>query len=384
MVYSPDDSVVNIDQMKSFIPSYEKQIHNDYLEPPSVAQRFAENVVTAAVWTGVLLTFPVSYFYVRKTPEKDRQILISRLGRLQKSASAGSFYKLPMIDSEIEIDLSQQTYYVRQKEIFTTDKCGVVVSCELKWRLVDPVQAHSTSSDYKKLAEDEFALEVNRQISKSYIRQLAMEKAKIEDNIRFHISVKVDKIGIKIDSVFLEFVPSKNQPFISPDIAAAPEPLGGIGGAIESANNGPGMGIFNDMLEGLTDHPGFSQIISSVIQTVGDVHRSNLEIEEIEETEEFKLSIREIIDILKSKKLVVKEKSILIKLEEGNIFIREDIIKEHSNEFKDQKADCFLTMKATVLVKILQEKLSYKTAFSNGQLAVDGDVNVLSQLLAFM
>jgi hypothetical protein len=53
-----------------------------------------------------------------------------------------------------------------------------------------------------------------------------MEKAKIEDNIRFHISVKVDKIGIKIDSVFLEFVPSKNQPFISPDIAAAPEPLG--------------------------------------------------------------------------------------------------------------------------------------------------------------
>jgi hypothetical protein len=26
------------------------------------------------------------------------------------------------------------------------------------------------------------------------------------------------------------------------------------------------MGIFNDMLEGLTDHPGFSQIISSVIQ----------------------------------------------------------------------------------------------------------------------
>jgi hypothetical protein len=61
----------------------------------------------------------------------------------------------------------------------------------------------------------------------------------------------------------------------------------------------------------------------------------------------------------KSKKLVVKEKSILIKLEEGNIFIREDIIKEHSNEFKDQKADCFLTMKATVLVKILQEKLRY-------------------------
>jgi hypothetical protein len=95
---------------------------NHKWEPPSVAQRFAENVVTAAVWTGVLLTFPVSYFYVRKTPEKDRQILISRLGRLQKSASAGSFYKLPMIDSEIEIDLSQQTYYVRQKEIFTTDK----------------------------------------------------------------------------------------------------------------------------------------------------------------------------------------------------------------------------------------------------------------------
>ena len=48
------DVILQIDEFKTFVPSYEKPLEEEQIEP-STGQKIIEKAVTAAVWTGVLL-----------------------------------------------------------------------------------------------------------------------------------------------------------------------------------------------------------------------------------------------------------------------------------------------------------------------------------------
>ena len=47
------DVILQIDEFKTFVPSYEKPLKEEQIEP-STGQKIIEKAVTAAVWTGVL------------------------------------------------------------------------------------------------------------------------------------------------------------------------------------------------------------------------------------------------------------------------------------------------------------------------------------------
>ena len=47
------DVILQIDEFKTFVPSYEKPLEEEQIEP-STGQKIIEKAVTAAVWTGVL------------------------------------------------------------------------------------------------------------------------------------------------------------------------------------------------------------------------------------------------------------------------------------------------------------------------------------------
>lgn len=48
------DEIIDIDEFRTFVPSYDQPAHPSYIEPPSRGQLLVESFVTAAVWTGVL------------------------------------------------------------------------------------------------------------------------------------------------------------------------------------------------------------------------------------------------------------------------------------------------------------------------------------------
>lgn len=114
------------------------------------------------------------------------------------------------------------------------------------------------------IAADEFDLEIQRQISKSFIREIATEKEKIERKLRLQLSLNTHKIGVKIDNIKLSVVPSSRQPFLNP--SGVGEPMDGIGGAVEQLNNSSATDMVEDFLKGLGDHPGFANILGSMVQ----------------------------------------------------------------------------------------------------------------------
>jgi len=342
-------------------------------------QKAVEGFVTAAVWAGVLITLPVSYFYVFKKPKSDEQILIRRMGRLQ-SPSSGTVAKLPLIDTETRADLSIQVTVVKDRELFTMDKCGLIVGAEVRWRLTNPVLAFTNATDYKKVAADEFDLEIQRLICKSFIREVATEKKKLERKLIQQVSMNTHKIGVVVEAIQLNILPSKNQPFLNP--TGATVPMDGVGGTFERINNSNTSSMVQDFVAGLGDHPGFANIVSSMIQTVGDIHQTN--IRDLSETEQksINLTIDQIIEALRSKKIKISNGSVVLRITDGDIRLSGDGIQKHPRGRGE--ADCIVTATNENLAQILKGNSSYQAAFANGHLSVEGDVKKLQQLLAFV
>merc|ERR1711990_462994 len=165
---------LEIDNFKTFTPSYEQdQSTADVpFTPPSIPEKLLAGMITATVWTGIIFTLPVAYFWVFKKEKKNEKILVRRLGKLQDSFTFGGRVPvLPLIDEEIRIDTSEQISKIETKDCFTTDKCGVRGFGQIKWKISDSIKADSRSINAKQDTERLLHLYVNKQIAKSTIRE---------------------------------------------------------------------------------------------------------------------------------------------------------------------------------------------------------------------
>ena len=52
--------------------------------PPSYGEKFISTFITATVWAGVLVTLPLTFFWVFKKEKENEKILVRRLGNSSK------------------------------------------------------------------------------------------------------------------------------------------------------------------------------------------------------------------------------------------------------------------------------------------------------------
>ena len=52
--------------------------------PPSYGEKFISTFITATVWAGVLVTLPLTFFWVFKKEKENEKILVRRLGNGSK------------------------------------------------------------------------------------------------------------------------------------------------------------------------------------------------------------------------------------------------------------------------------------------------------------
>jgi len=387
---------IGLKNCKTFTPSYEREEESTVpFTPPSLPEKFLAGILTATVWTGIIFTLPVAYFWVFKKENKDEKILVRRLGKLQSTFTFGGRVPvLPLIDEEIRIDTSEQTSKIETSDIVTIDKCCIRANGTIKWNIQDSVKADSKSANAKQDTERLLNLYVNKQLAKSFVRQVATEKEKIERKIYWILNDELEKIGIRVNSVELEFKASQNQPFINSSGPVEPA-MGGIGGAIQSANQSGDM--VSEMLAGFIGHPGFSNIISSVIHTVEEhVAKSNehspdgfdpqsYDATNTESAALLEPSMSTILELIKTKKRQRTPTQLLIIGSGG-----EDLYLDPRYEIPQivrsgtKSGECSIKIKNSILAKILQKQLSYKEAFANGEIQIEGDAHQIRHLLPFL
>ena len=145
----------------------------------------------------------------------------------------------------------------------------VDISGNAKWSIFNSVSADSNTKDVVGDTNRLIGMIIQKQIAKSTIREIATERKRIETKIFNLINDELAEIGVNMKNLELEIQPSKNQPFIQKEDDGMPK-IPGLGGAIEQANSQSNM--IQDVLSGMVGHPGFSNIVASVVQTVEEVN----------------------------------------------------------------------------------------------------------------
>ncbi|CBY37559.1 unnamed protein product [Oikopleura dioica] len=159
-----------------WIPSYEKRDKHGIVESEEKPMSFSENIVLGAAWTAVYLTLPISYFYVWKKRKENEEVIVTRLGRVQKRSKSSHLQKLPFIDSEVLISLDPKTSTINKHLLISLDYAAVMVGVEVIWRVSDAVVAYKSAANYEDCFLNAIRPALRRRIERTVIRVLATEQ----------------------------------------------------------------------------------------------------------------------------------------------------------------------------------------------------------------
>ena len=315
-------------------------------------------------------------------------------GKLQDSQYqiAGRIPVLPLIDDEIIIDLSDRNTVIESRTVPTIDKCMVDLSGNAKWSIFNSVAADSNTKDVVGDTNRLIGLICQKQISKSTIREIATERKRIETKMFHLINDELAEIGVNLKVLELDIIASKNQPFIQEEDEGMPK-IPGIGGAIEQANSQSNM--IQDVLSGMVGHPGFSNIVASVVQTVEEVNNKQQQGDQFKPQVYSNLSqqssagdydvgeasgllsepdmemIKPLIEQKLTPELVASMNTTLLLSGSSG----QDILIDPSNRLRNgivsvvmtnsTGADCIIKISNSKLAQILSGQLSYKERMSN-------------------
>jgi len=373
---TPSDISVNIEGMKTFTPSYERRDDVEHpFTPPSIGERLMASVLTATVWTGVLMTLPISYFWVFKKQGEKEQIRVRRLGLLRELSQVGDRVPvLPFIDTEVRFSLDTRRVLFNMENVLTTDKCAVDCRGEAIWRICDTTKCCIRTQDASKDTDRLIPVFVRKQLVNSTIREVATERVKLERKILWKLQDELEYIGVKCEGIELTVTASKVQPFVQP---ANQGDIGGISGQIEKMNSK--SSLLQDMFAGMAGHPGFANIVASVAQQTIE---QNLEQTNDETDALVTPSMANLAQLIQEKKPSV-DSSILIVGSEG-----EDILIERNEvtiiPSNTRSASCHITIPNKTLAKVLTKKQSYTSALARGTIQISGDTSQLPQLLPYL
>ena len=89
----------------------------------------------------VIITFPLSLFFVIKIVHEYERAVIFRLGRLLGAKGPGLFLILPCMDAVQRVDLRTVSFDIPPQEILTKDSVTVAVDAVVYYRVFDPIGA---------------------------------------------------------------------------------------------------------------------------------------------------------------------------------------------------------------------------------------------------
>jgi len=342
---------------------------------PSATSKLFASILTATVWTGVIMTLPISYFWVFKKQGEKERIRVRRLGLLQED-KPGRVPVLPFIDTEVRFSLDEQKVTFNVENVLTTDKCAVNITGQAVWRINDTTKCCNRSVNPSEDAQRLVPIYVRKVISTSTIREVATELAKVERKILWKVGDELEYIGVKCERVEVQCTPSKTQPFI--DMGAAGE-IGGLCGSIEKMNSK--NNLLTDMFSGMAGHPGFANIVASVVQTVEETKSHDQK--DFEETDALlPTSTNQLAEMIKQREPKLTDSVLIIGSEGQDILIQDFNVTVVGSNTKS--AACQITIPNECLAKILSKKISYTSALASGTVQISGDTSKLPQLLPYL
>lgn len=341
------------------------------------------------------LTLPISYFYVWKKHKENEEIIVTRLGRVQKR-SKGSFQKLPFIDSEVSICLDPKTSIINKHLLITLDKAAVLVGVDVTWRVSDAVVAYKSASNYEECFLNALRPVLRRRIERTVIRVLATEQTSLECKLRSDFNFEGEMFGISVDAVSLKIEASAAQPYLNPNEANPALPadpmaaimdkrnagapiqlnsrnIGNFGDALRTAGASLPPDLMKDIIGGLANHPGFSNILEHMPQSKSSNPTNSSEIP--------LKTTSDIVAFFESENLKLTKRLDLI-VDDETFIITDSGIHRSLNDIDDQLVPAAeIKISAETLIRLIAKEETYLEAYQAGKVTFSGDASLIKELL---
>uniref|UniRef100_T1INT7 Band 7 domain-containing protein n=1 Tax=Strigamia maritima TaxID=126957 RepID=T1INT7_STRMM len=126
--YSPGSST---NQLVSSSPSStrERQLN--------LAEKCFLRLLVFACYACIVLTAPISLFFVMKRIPQYERIVVFRLGRMQPIKGPGTVFILPLVDRHLSVDLRMRAFVVPPQFMILSDDAIVEIGAEIRFRITN-------------------------------------------------------------------------------------------------------------------------------------------------------------------------------------------------------------------------------------------------------
>ncbi|XP_032870639.1 stomatin-like protein 1 [Amblyraja radiata] len=149
----------------------------------------------------VIITFPISaWFVLKKVPNKER-FVVFRLGRIIGSKGPGVILLLPFIDQWQVVDIRSKIFTVALFEASCKDRAQIIVGAEVSCHVSDPeVFVTAVEDIWHALERTAKSVMINLLLKKS-LAKIKKNKSKFEQRLSSGINQKTKSWGVRVDRV---------------------------------------------------------------------------------------------------------------------------------------------------------------------------------------
>ncbi|MCS7139729.1 MAG: slipin family protein [Candidatus Nezhaarchaeota archaeon] len=142
---------------------------------------------------------------IRMVYEYERAVIF-RLGRLLGSKGPGLFFRIPIIDKFVKVDLRVVTIDVPKQRIVTKDNVTVDVDAVIYYRVMEPVKAVTAVENYVYATSLLGQTVLRDVIGQSELDELLTKREEINKRLTQVLDVLTDPWGIKVTAVSIKDV----------------------------------------------------------------------------------------------------------------------------------------------------------------------------------
>lgn len=158
-----------------------------------------------AIFFLVIIVLIILASSIKMVYEYERAVIF-RLGRLLGAKGPGLFFRIPIIDRFVKVDLRVVTIDVPKQRIVTKDNVTVDVDAVIYYRVIDPVKAVTAVENYI-YATSLLGQTVLRDIlGQSELDELLTKREELNRKLTQTLDVLTDPWGIKVTAVSIKDV----------------------------------------------------------------------------------------------------------------------------------------------------------------------------------
>jgi regulator of protease activity HflC (stomatin/prohibitin superfamily) len=149
--------------------------------------------------------FVLLLFSLRIAQEYERSVIF-RLGRLRGLRGPGLYLLIPLIESQVKVDLRTATVTVEQQETITKDSVTVKVNAVLWYRISNPEKAIVAVENYRAAVYQVALTSLRNIIGQHVLDEVLKERNKINTMLRGIVDEATAPWGIHIEMVEMKDV----------------------------------------------------------------------------------------------------------------------------------------------------------------------------------